>query len=214
MNSVNNNVVSGADKSAYALYGGDNTPPPAIQIPAFQGADPEVDFISVMAETMTLQSFNGNVAYASHMGVELWYMGFANYYSPTQLPIAWTTVHGLSLWNINHTAIFGIQVNSFRWEDVKIVGDASQINPYNLPIGILVQVSLNVEFKNLIVDNMRWGIESPTRTAVLDPTIPLSAVVPLKITGGRLANEINAVIASPSQDAFIDFALGQSFLLM
>jgi G8 domain len=205
-NYVDNNVVTGALKAAYLLFGGDNTAPPPVRIPAFQGAHADPEFLYVPAETMTLRSFSGNVAYASYVGLELWYMGFNNYTDPTKLPLSETVISDLGLWHNFSMPIFGIQVNSFRFENTKIYGDPSQFGAYNFHTGVVIHDAISVTFNNLVVENYRTGIESPLRVAKLDPSLALADVDPFTINGGRLANQQNVVITNPAEEGFVSFA--------
>jgi hypothetical protein len=205
-NYVNNNVVTGAVKAAYFIFGGDNTPPPLVRVPAFPGAHHDEEFNFVPAETMTLQSFDGNIAYASYIGAEFWYMGFRTYYDPTELPIEPTIVSDLGLWNIFSKGIFAEQVNAFQFENTKVYGDPAQSDLYNYQVGIEILTAIDVKFNNLIVENYRTGVVAPLRVAKLDPTLSVSEIEPFTLSGGRLANENNVVVSTPYQDAFETFA--------
>jgi hypothetical protein len=203
-NYVNDNVVTGAVKAAYAFYGGDNTPHSAVRIPAYQGADPQEPggFKLVLPETMVLQSFDNNKGYASHMGLELWYMGFNNYYNASSLPVEKTVVSDLSLWHINHTGIFGIQVNNFEFRNTSIVGDAQALMQYNYQVGAGFESVVETAFHNPRIENYRIGINAPLRSARLGSEIAFEDVVPFTVDGGRLFNQNNILVTTPSQDAF------------
>ncbi len=199
-------MVTGATKSAYALYGGDNTPASPVAVPLFQGANPEHgEFRLVKPESMVLLSFDGNEAYASHMGVEFWYMGFEDYYAPTRMPIPMTTISNLDLWHIDHTGIFANQLNVFCFEDIRIVGDRNQLNLYNYPTGVLLGTTIRVEFEGLSIANQRIGLQAPWRTAELNPSLDLDDVSPLLLDGGRFSNELNILITTPILDVFASF---------
>ena len=66
-NYLEGNVVTGAAKAAYAIYGGDNTEGPPIRIPSFQGADPHLGQFELLATSqMNLLQFDNNEAFASY----------------------------------------------------------------------------------------------------------------------------------------------------
>lgn len=201
-NFVVDNVVSGAESAAFAVYGGNNAVAPDVRIPAFQGADPSgADHVLVSPESMHLFQFERNEAYASHVGLELWYLGFHTYYQPTSQPLATSVVNDLHLWHINHTGIFGEQAHNMDFNDVVIVGDPKQLTPYNIPRGIELVRAVDVTINNPSIDNKRIGIETPTRVAALGSSRPIHEIRPFLINGGMLRNDNNILVRTPSEDA-------------
>ncbi|TWU44346.1 Cadherin domain protein [Novipirellula aureliae] len=199
-NELYGNVVSGATKAAYAIYGGNNTPAPSVRVPAYQGADPHHDFNLVAPQAMHLLKFDENVGYASHMGIELWYLGYESYYNPTQLTIADSVISDSSLWHINHTGIFGQQANQLKVRSTVILGDRSMMSGYNYPTGFQVARVNKSELKDIVIENYRVGIVAPTRTGPLGTSTPIQQVTPFLVDRAILANRTNVSVKTPSED--------------
>lgn len=201
-NELYGNVVTGAVKSAYAIYGGDNTPGSPVRVPAYQGADPHHDAFNYVApQSMHLLKFDRNVGYASHMGVELWYLGYATYYNPTKLAIADSEISDASLWHINHTGIFGVQANRLKVKSTVILGDRSLMSGDNYPTGFQVSVVEKNELSDVTIENYRIGIVAPIRTGPLGSRTPIQQVAPFLVDRAVLANRTNVLVQTPSEDA-------------
>lgn len=196
------NVVTGAEKAAYAIYGGDNGPGPDVRVPSYPGADPHgPDHVRIAPETMHLLQFDGNEAYASHMGLELWYLGYETYYNPTTRFVATTEVNGARLWHINHTAIWGEQAHNVNVNNAVIIADRTQLSQFNVSVGIELQRVNNVTVNNATVHNAAIGIETPVRTAALGSRRLIHETQPYVIAGGVLRNSRNIVVRTTSEDA-------------
>ncbi len=204
-NSFVGNVVSGAQKSGFAIYGSANSGKPAVAIPAFQGANPHgPDHEMVAPQSMHVRQFDKNEAYASHMGVEIWYLGYQNYYNPTTLPLGETEFNDLHLWHVSHTAVFGEQANKLTIRNLVVIGDQSLMTYYNSPTGIYIRRVNDFTSNNSIIENMRTGIIVPERTGRLGTGISLYEVSPFLIEGGLLRNSVNIKIQTPAEEASSD----------
>lgn len=201
-NSLVGNVVSGAEKSGYAIYGSSSSGKAPVAIPAFQGANPHSsDHVMMAPESMSVLQFDNNESYASHMGVEIWYLGYRNYFDPTTRPLAESHFNDLHLWHIDHTAVFGEQANKLTIRDLVVIGDQSLMTYYNKPIGIYLRRVSDFTSQNSIIENMRTGISVAERTGRLGKNVSLYEVSPFLVEGGLLRNSINIEIRTPAEDA-------------
>ncbi len=201
-NYVDGNVVTGAQRAAYGIYGGDNGRMPAERIPAFQGADTHLgECVLLNPDQMHLLSFNDNVGYASMNGLDLWYLGFATYYDPSSLAVATTEVNDLSLWNINHTAVFGEQANNVTFRRLTVIGSRAAAESYNYPTGFSVLRAKDVQILDSVIENMRNGINAPVRIDRLDVSLKFGDVKPFLIKNTRLSNDVNVIVGTPAEDA-------------
>jgi hypothetical protein len=203
---LDNNVVTGAAKAGYAIYGSDNNSPAPLRIPAFQGADPHHGYFeAVEAESMVLQSFNGNVAYANSIGVELWYYAFHDYYNPSLSPVAKTVFADLELWHNSGSALVAFQANSVLIENATIIGDTREVHRYNWATGLFFENAVNTSIINSRIENYQVGIQVPARVSALGRDTSIDEITPFEVQGGWLNNQINIYVETPRQDAFEDF---------
>jgi hypothetical protein len=201
-NYVDGNVVSGAQRAAYGIYGGDNTRMPAERIPAFQGADTHMgEYVLLNPDQMHLLSFDSNVGYASMNGLDLWYLGFQTYYEPSSLAVAATDINDLSLWNINHTAVFGEQANNVTFRRMTVIGSTSVASRYNYPTGVSVLRAKDVQIVDSAIENLRNGIITPRRIDRLDTSLKFGDVKPFLVKNTRLSNDVNVIVGTPVEDA-------------
>ncbi len=202
-NYVDGNVVTGADKAAYAVYGGDNVAVPAVAIPAFKGANPHAgEYHLVHPKQMHLLSFNGNEAYASHMGLELWYLGFKTYYDPADEPVAQTHVNKFDAWNINFAGVFGEQANNVLFENMRLINSKLMNDPNSVSRGFEVLRVKDVTIVDSTIENYSLGVIVPTRVAGLGKEQPIEDIAPFHLRDLKLRNLwLNIVFRTPGEDA-------------
>ena len=201
-NYVDNNVVTGADKAAYAVYGGDNTDVGTIRVPAFKGAAVHGgDYTLATPRTMHLLSFDSNEAYASHTGLEFWYLGFKTYYNPADEPVAQSNVNNFDAWNINFAGVFGEQANNVRFDNLRLINSTLVTSSNSVSRGFEIRRVKDVEIVNSTIENFRIGVEVPYRVDRLDPDLPFSEVAPFHLLNVKLRNNLNIEIRTPHEDA-------------
>ena len=201
-NFVSGNVVTGVQKSAYAVYGGDDTEAGPSRVPVHQGGDPHNGNYQLVApKNMHLLSFDNNTAYASHMGLKFWYLGFENYYDPSDEAVSQSNVRSFASWHIHHSAVFGEQANNVVFSDLKAIGSKDVGGRYNSPVGFNVLRAVNVVVENAKIANRRFGIVSPNRVERRGRETPLASVSPVVVRGEVLSNEVNVRVNTPSEDA-------------
>jgi hypothetical protein len=203
-NELRDNVVASVMRAAYMMYGGENSLPFLVEVPAFQGANTHDNGMTRDTANMALLAFTNNEAYSSLMGIEIWYLGHKNYFDAVDGPMPLSVIQGGRFWHIHRTVLFGEQQNNLTIDGLVAIGDPTLLGYYENGLGLDMRQSQRLVIRNVSIEQYKVGLITPNKIAQSDEagTTRVNQVIPTRIQNSYFRNVTDIRIDAPETDIY------------
>ncbi|MGL6072544.1 MAG: PA14 domain-containing protein [Fimbriiglobus sp.] len=206
-NELRDNVVAAVARAGYVVFGGSNssTTSNPVTIPAFQGANPQVNGVAGDTGQMAILGFVNNEAYSSLRGIETWYIGHGDYYDAFPGTVNESLILGGRFWHIFRDVLEGNQQNHFTIDGLVAVNDQSMLGTLsNQSVGLKFGHSQRVVVRNVNIQNFRSGLIPPWKIAPRDYTgaVKVENVIPTRVLNSYFNNAVDVNTTQEETDAY------------